>query len=112
MSKDKSDGDTISEETFTSQTQSLSTSPEDDSPGDSETDAGNEFLMGLGYEPSDESETDDHDQRSSRGRSVSERSSQLKKGTQPIKEIPESAEVTSSEQPSPWLDRDAESSIH
>ena len=112
MGKAKNEDDTISEEQFTSETKDLSTSPEEDSPGDSESDAGNEFLAGMSYVPNEESDTDDADERSLLTSPVDGKSRPSKNGAQPRKEVPESSKVTSSEQPAPWLDRDSESSTH
>lgn len=95
MGKDRSAEDTISEKEYTMRMKSASPKPEDDSPGDSESDAGAEFEMGLEYLPDErnDSEVPIED--------VLEH---------PIKTIPDSATVISSEQPAPWMDRSKNSS--
>jgi hypothetical protein len=97
MERDKSIEDTISEKEYTMRMKLASSKPEDDSPGDSESDAGSEFEMGLEYLPDERNdfevptaETPKH----------------------PIKKIPDSAVVISSEQPAPWSDQSAASSTN
>ncbi len=97
MGKDRSVEDTISENEYTMRMKSVSTKPEDDSPGDSETDAGAEFEMGLEYMP---------DERNDSEVPIEE------VPKHPIKKIPESASVISSEQPAPWMDRGTSSSTN
>lgn len=67
-----------------------STDPQSDSPGDSESDAGSEFLMGLNYKPE------------RKGRTFSE-------DLDFTDYLPDTAKVVSSEQPSPWKDLDSNS---
>ncbi len=97
MGKDRSVEDTISEKEYTMRMKSVSSKPEDDSPGDSESDAGAEFEMGLEYLP---------DERNDSELPVEE---VLK---HPIKTIPDSATAISSEQPAPWMDRGKSSSTN
>ena len=106
MAKDKSFEDTISEEEYTRRMSRASTSPEDDSPGDSEADAGEEFLMGLEYIPDKNSDPEE---------TLSEEilEDKVDKKTKlPIKKIAESAKVVSSDQPAPWMDRDSATATH
>ncbi len=49
MSKKKIADDLISESEYTLRMRGASTDPEQDSPGDSEADAGEEFKLGLNY---------------------------------------------------------------
>ena len=88
--KVKSNEDTISEKEYTMRMKSVSTKPEDDSPDDTETDAGAEFEMGLEYIPDEKNDFE------------VPRKVILK---YPIKHIPMTAQVFSSEQPAPWLKR-------
>ena len=82
----------------------LSTSPEDDSPGDSESDAGSEFQMGADF-LADEADETDEDLEELRLSNIED----LKPKNPPkhplqVDQIPDSAKVISSEQPSPWMD--------
>jgi hypothetical protein len=97
MGKDKRLDDTISENEYTMRMKSVSSKPQDDSPGDSESDAGTEFEMGLEYLPKDEEES-------------ANSSAEIPK--HPPKKIPESAKVIASEQPAPWMDRSKPSSTN
>ena len=54
--KNKRKRDTISPEVFRDQMAGLPTLPEEDSPGDSEVDAGAEFMAGLNYMPDEKNE--------------------------------------------------------
>ncbi|MBC7467260.1 MAG: hypothetical protein H7256_14815 [Bdellovibrio sp.] len=97
MGKDKSLEDTISESEYTMRMKSASSNPEDDSPGDSESDAGAEFEMGLEYLPDESNDYEvpkeevlDH----------------------PIKKVSDQSSVISSEQPAPWMDRSKSSSTN
>jgi hypothetical protein len=97
MNKDKAIQDTISENEYTLRMKSASTRPEDDSPGDSEADAGAEFEMGLEYLPDAEDDSAEPVEEA------------LK---HPIKKIPESALVIASELPAPWMDLNKNSSTN
>lgn len=101
MIKDKSAEDTISENEYTLRMRSASTRPEDDSPGDSESDAGSEFEMGVEYLPDEDNDPDII---------VNEPTTKIYE--KKITEIPESAKVISSDQPAPWLDQSTPSSTH
>jgi hypothetical protein len=92
MAKDKSVEDTISEKEYTKGMAGSSTLPENDSPGDSESDAGREFLMGLDFEP-DENEDPELPMESNE-------EDRGKRGAA-IQQIPKSAKVVSSDQPAP-----------
>ncbi len=97
MGKDRSIEDTISENEYTMRIKSVSTNPQDDSPGDSEADAGAEFEMGLEYIPDERNDFD---------------IPTIKILKHPIKEIPDSANVVDSEAPAPWMDRSSSSSTY
>ncbi|MDH4468948.1 MAG: hypothetical protein QE271_12895 [Bacteriovoracaceae bacterium] len=57
--------DFISEENFTRLMSFVPSRPEDDSPGDSEKDAGAEFMMGMSYESQDTTGDDSEDKNTS-----------------------------------------------
>ena len=119
MAKDRSAEDIISEKEYTMRMKSVSTKPEDDSPGDSESDAGAEFKMGLEYLPDEKNDPTLPDE------TAEELPEETVTVTEPkskppeenvkepvIKKIPDSAKVVSSEQPAPWMDRDNPSSTN
>ncbi len=112
MVKDKSSNDIISENEYTMRMRSASTDPQDDSPGDSESDAGSEFEMGLEYIPNTKNDPEEP---------VDIPNDEPEEPTNPedpespilvMKEIPDSAKVISSEQPAPWMDLGTASSTH
>ncbi len=112
MAKDRSFEDTISEKEYTMRMKSASTKPEDDSPGDSEMDAGAEFGMGLEYLPDKKNDPEVPTEESLSDLEVEKKHS-IGKVEQPIlKKIPDTAQVISSEQPAPWMDRDNDSSTN
>jgi hypothetical protein len=88
--------DTISEQEYTLKMKA-STLPQNDSPGDSESDAGVEFQVGLDYEPDSKRDRELPDEESS---------------IEVEEEIPETARVVDSDQPSPWMDGQAPSDTH
>jgi hypothetical protein len=94
--------DVISEQEFNQQVASKKSLdlPENDSPGDSEFDAGEEFEIGVEFTP-EAALLDDTEYRISR-----------KKQRITEEEIPASARVVSSELPSPWLDNENSSSTN
>lgn len=97
--------DFITEEDYTIQMSRISTSPEDDSPGDSEADAGAEFAMGLNFEA--RVVRDENDFAEGPGEEFLQESQinvQPQVLTRPPVDLPESAKVISSEQPAPWKD--------
>lgn len=103
--------DFISEEEFTNQIQDVSTDPQEDSPGDSEKDAGVEFSMGMGYQP------DESDGQLDSAEDIRSKASAMERPNDLVftpagvtYRIPNSAMVKSSEQPAPWEDRDRSSS--
>ncbi len=77
--------------------------PENDSPGDSESDAGAEFDLGLGFYP-----------ETKKARSPSENENQSEKEYLEENEmgLNESSTVVDSCQPAPWMDRDSLTSTH
>ena len=99
MSRDKSKKDTISEDEYNEEMVGQSTEPETDSPGDSEEDAGSEFLMGLNYMGSAEpGDIDFKGNPSPEDRANSN--------------LPKNARVVSSDLPSPSADADRPSDTH
>ena len=112
IKKDKSNKDTISEEEYTSQLPFTSPSPEEDSPGDSESDAGAEFMMGLNYIPGEKNNPDSFSEdRGDIKTSIKKSNSTNTNDKDPI-ELLDSVKIVSSEQPSPWLDLDTEKDTH
>ncbi len=111
MPKDQSEKDIISEKEYTLRMRSASSQPEDDSPGDSESDAGSEIEMGLEYLP---------DENIDSGETIDEvtlldppaGNPTTKFAKHPIKEIPENSKVISSDMPSPSMDRGKSTSTH
>jgi len=104
--------DIITEEEYTRKMAPTSLSPQDDSPGDSETDAGAEFEMGVNYMPTDSDEDDTEDIEELLAADEVELATKAEK--MPIRrieedELPDSAKVISSNQPSPWMDRESTS---
>ena len=97
--------DIITEEEYTLRMAPLSTLPEDDSPSDSESDAGSEFQMGVEY-LADETDEDTEELRMSNIGDLKPKNPSKRKQ---IDEIPASAKVISSNQPSPWMDIEAPS---
>ncbi len=100
MSDHKRTQDTISENEYTRRMKSASTRPQDDSPGDSETDAGVEFEMGIDYSPDPTKEIDP------------DTSGDPNPFSRDILEVSEDTKVISSEQPAPWMDQESPSSTH
>lgn len=112
MKKDTSAEDTISEEVYTAQMASASTSPKEDSPGDSESDAGLEYQMGLDYLPGEKDDPDEVIADSAETLVTSEPSDLRNKDPHHVIQIPETAVVVSSDQPSHRMDRDTPSDTH
>jgi hypothetical protein len=112
--------DTISEEAYTRGMSMLPSSPEDDSPGDSESDVDSEFLMGMSYEPEVSSGLDDELDDDSTSESADDPevdplappSTSTKKATRVEDQIPESARVISSEAPGPRFDSEEPTNVH
>ena len=112
MDKDKSASDIISEKEYTMRMKSASTEPQDDSPGDSESDAGSEFEMGLEYIPNIKYNPEEPIEMSDGGHVEPTNPEDPEIPILVMKEIPENAKVISSEQPAPWMDMEADSSTH
>ena len=112
MKKSKLNHDIISEQEFTMQEIGASTDPQEDSPGDSEKDAGGEFLMGLNYQPiATELADEDEDEKIENKNSAIERPNNLVfTPDEPKFRVPTSVMIKSSEQPSPCEDLDRPSS--
>jgi hypothetical protein len=106
MTKDKTAEDIISEEQYTNEMIGASTAPEDDSPGDSEQDAGSEFYMGVSYLRENKTGAEETP------RPLADRSNAAEIELRPIVNVPEIDMVVSSDQPSPWMDRDAATDTH
>ena len=103
----KKNKDIITEEEFTLRMAPLSSSPEDDSPGDSEADAGSEFQMGAEFLPEDTDE--DSDEVTLSNIDDLNKKYANKPPARQLEELPDSAKVISSNQPSPWMDLDSNS---
>ncbi|MGZ3692063.1 MAG: hypothetical protein ACXVAX_11210 [Pseudobdellovibrio sp.] len=132
MKKDRSAEDTISEKEYTMRMRRFSTDPQEDSPGDSEADAGAEFEMGLEFlpDPSKDPELVDEDSIDEleaaetelnpqtpahdtfKTKDDKERPADPKLPKHEALHLPESAKVVSSDPPAPWLDLDKKSSTH
>ncbi len=93
MNRDK---DLISEEEYNRQMLGRPTSPQKDSPGDSEADTQAEFMMGFNYEP-----------ETAAGTKAAPR-----KDRRQFDDLPDTAKVVSSEAPSPSLDFNKETDTH
>lgn len=102
--------DIITEEEYTRRMlSSTATSPQDDSPGDSEADAGAEFEMGINYMPSNIDDEDEEEAEQLEAEGAEETVSTVpKEKVHRLEEdeLPETAKVISSGQPSPWMDRE------
>ena len=82
--------------------------PEDDSPGDSEFDAGEEFDMGVEFTPESALFDEEDDEMA-----VFDKHSPVQMKNRKLEEeIPASARRVSSELPSPWLDNEKPSSTN
>lgn len=104
--------DIITEEEYTRRMNPSTTLPAEDSPGDSEVDAGAEFQMGVDYMPDDIDEEEDEDAESLELSTeddveMSEPSAEFHRLEED--DLPESAKVISANQPSPWMDRERNS---
>ena len=101
----KSRKDIITEEEYTRRMLSPnSASPQEDSPGDSEADAGAEFEMGMNYMPGDIDEDEEELETESAENEGVAQATQVHRLEED--ELPETAKVISSGQPSPWMDRE------
>ncbi len=132
MTHYKTKHDIISEQEYNQQMASMSTIPEYDSPGDSENDSAAEFKMGINYNTEAEGELDDASEVVSEGEefmagdnfiggdnsdvekemTAVDRSVWAREKRHPVRAIPESAKVVSSEMPSPWMDAESRSDTH
>lgn len=105
--KKKHNHDYITAEDYTIQmAKSTHLDPQEDSPGDSEVDAGAEFKMGLNFS-ADELESEEIDEE--KEVEVADADTVDKEIVAPQKKLdidslPDSAKVVFSEQPSPWRD--------
>ena len=90
--------DLISDQDFTIEMKYNPIDPQSDSPGDSEADAGEEFLMGMSYMPEDDDKY--------------LKAKPRKKDSRLEGSISDRANLVSSDQPSPWLDLDENSNTH
>ena len=124
MSKDKNKRDLISEQEFNHQMEENLDDPLEDSPGDSEDDAGLEFMAGLNYSPGEKNElaeSDDEEAEESEdviyaddsSNSPSESPSDSKQHlTTPRGGRLSDLEPSASGQPSPRADLDTASDLH
>lgn len=102
--------DIITEEEYTRKMTPASLAPQDDSPGDSEIDAGAEFEMGVSYVPNySDDDTEDSEEllaADQNEKGVATKSEIIPAHRIEEDELPDSAKVISSNQPSPWMDRE------
>lgn len=115
MVKQNKNHDTISETEFTEHLRGASTNPQQDSPGDSESDAGIEFQMGTNFMgPNDQmitSELVDSFEAPQNQTSTLERPKNLvPTPRESAFRVPSSVMITSSELPAPWEDKERSSS--
>ncbi len=110
MAKPKENHDIISEEEFTAQERGASTDPQEDSPGDSEKDAGAEFIMGMNYQPIATELADEEETLQNKDSTIERPNNLVLTPQEPRLRVPTSVMIKSSEQPSPWEDRDRPSS--
>lgn len=116
--KKKHNHDYITEEDFTLQVAKMAagtsaTDPQEDSPGDSEADAGTEFEVGLNFS-ADELEAEEEEVDAV---VTSQEPADTEEVVAPQKKIdidslPDSAKVVFSEQPSPWRDLEKSSDVN
>ncbi len=118
MEKKRNYQDIISEQEFTLQNlrhrQGILADPQEDSPGDSEQDAGDEFTLGMNFHPGETDSMGDPDEETAgNGRSIIERPNDLVVAPVAAKyRVPSSAMAKSSDQPAPREDQDKSSSTH
>jgi hypothetical protein len=120
MNKNKNKRDIISEQQFNVQGQSTHSSPQEDSPGDSDQGVGEEFLMGLNYMPDEKNEFESagnepgeivfSDEKSTAPSEVPSQDDFTK--NTPMRKLLENVKVISSEQPAPRKDSDKPSDTH
>jgi hypothetical protein len=103
--------DIISEQEFNLQVaqRKVMAMPEDDSPGDSEFDAGEEFDMGIEFTPESALFADEDNEIAAFDK---QNAVIFDKERKTEEEVLESARVVSSELPSPWSDSDKPSSTN
>ena len=102
--------DIITEEQFTVEGRGSSTDPQEDSPGDSEQDAGLEFLLGVNYQPFDADFVEEGEFATVTDAALEIPNDLSVKPVESKFRIPFTAMVTSSELPNPWEDLERESS--
>ena len=132
MTQYKTKHDIISEHEYNQQMSSMSTIPEYESPRDSEYDSAAEFKLGLNYKTEAEGEIDDvsevvNDEEEfmagdnfiggdnsdvEREMTAVDRSVWAREKRHPVKDIPETAKVVSSEMAAPWMDAESRSDTH
>ena len=96
MAKPKENYDVISEQEFTVQEKGASTDPQEDSPGDSEKDAGEEFLMGMNYQPIATELADEEEEIQNKNSSVERPNNLVLTPQEPKFRVPTSAMIKSS----------------
>src|ERR1700683_5054487 len=113
MSENKKKRDIISEQEFNVQMRPHGAiSPQEESPGDSEEDAGSEFLMGLNYMPDEKNEFEGPGEEPGEIVFSDKTENPPKKASTKVIAMPETAKVISSGQPAPWSDLDTDSDSH
>jgi hypothetical protein len=108
--KNRNKRDLISEAEFNASMIGSSTDPQEDSPGDSESDTDAEFEMGFNFNPAEENPILESKESEESDRILPDDLAVSVPPGQNI--IPTSAMVKSSDQPSPRADRDSSSSTH
>lgn len=103
--------DIISEQEFNKQMRNVSSTPKNDSPGDSEQDTGTEYMMGVNFTPDAVTGTSHFDEvgeiiyADDKSTAPSETPSDINQSTDdPEAKLPPTARVISSQKPSPSAD--------
>ncbi len=112
MSDKKINRDMISEEEYNRAVAGASTDPQDDSPGDSESDAGAEFAAGLNFMPDEKNEYEGAGDDLEKPAFTGKAGSYGKKRLHDDVKIPESAKGINSGQPAPWTDLETNSDVN
>jgi hypothetical protein len=113
MSHSKTKRDFMSEQQFNIKAREVDTSPELDSPGDSDESLNEEYLLGLNYMPDEKNEYDSEADEVIYADDNSSAPSEIPDDSKNFRDrIPLSAQVISSEVPSPIKDQDTPSDTH
>lgn len=108
--KSKNHHDIISEQEFTNLEKDASTDPQEDSPGDSEKDSNEEFMMGMNYQPQTNELAEESDEIRNKDSIIERPNNLVLKPKEPKFRVPTEDMIKSSEQPSPLKDKDRTSS--